>query len=340
MMVKKRITSVDVAREASVSQSTVSRVLSGNGRFTPQTKERVLSAAYKLGYKPNALARSLTTQRSNLVGIVMADITNPFYPNVLEKFTLRFQELDKQVLLFHVPPNGDVDDILPRALQYQMEAMIIASATISSEIANECARQGMTVILFNRYALDSAVSAVSCDNLRGGEMVADYLLNLGKQRLAFIAGNENTSTNIDREKGFRNRLQAHGITQYQREPGTYSFQSGFDAAIRLLNQDNPPDAIFCANDIIAMGCMDAARFELGMRIPDELCVVGFDDIPACRRPSYALTTIRQPVSKMIDTTIALLNERTKAPGMPPVLRLEPGRLIERASTRQLEQEVG
>lgn len=334
-MAKKRITSVDVARKAGVSQSTVSRVFSGNGHISVETSQRVLKTADQLGYKPNALARSLITQQTNFVGIVMADITNPFYPNVLEKFTMRFQKLGRQVLLFNVPPDNDVDDILPRAMEYQMEAIIITSATISSEMADECARQGLPVIMFNRYANINKVSAVCSDNILGGKMIADYLLDAGSQQVAYIAGTANTSTNIDRELGFANQLRSRGMPHYLREQGTFSYQAGYDAAVRLLDRDDPPDAIFCANDIMAMGCMDAARYELGIRIPDELAVAGFDDIPASRWPTYDLTTVRQPVNKMIDTTISLLTEYRETPDMRPVLRLEPGRLIERGSSRRI-----
>ena len=339
-MVKKRSTSNDVARKAGVAQSTVSRVLNNSGRFSQKTRQRVLQAADELGYKPNALARSLITQQTDFVGIVMADITNPFYPNVLEKFTKRFQELGQLVLLFNVPPDGDVDDILPRAMEYQMGTMIITSATISSEMANECKKQGLNVVLFNRYIKDSNVSAVCCDNVLGGQTAAKYLLDKGSRRLAYVAGDENTSTNIDRAKGFAGYLKARGMDDYLLEPGTYSYKSGYNAALRLLDRDDPPDAIFCANDIIAMGCMDAARFELDISIPDDLAIIGFDDIPASRWPPYDLTTIRQPVNKMIDTTLELLNELSNKPDMGSVMRVVPGRLIERGSTRKVSDFEG
>ncbi len=333
-MAGKRITSIDVAHKAGVAQSTVSRVLNGSGNFSEETRNRVLQVANELGYKPNALARSLITRRSDFIGIVMADITNPFYPNVLEKFNKRFQALGMQVLLFTVPPDDDVDDILPRAMEYQLEALIITSATISSEMADECAQMGLPVVMFNRYAKDSHVHAVCCDNVMGGQLAADYLFNIGSQRLAYIAGTENTSTNIDREKGFADQLQLHGVSTYLRETGTYSYQSGYNAAIRLLQRDNPPDAIFCANDIIAMGCMDAARYRMGLHIPKDLAVVGFDDIPASGWPSFALTTIRQPVNKMIDSTLDLIAEHQEKSDMAPVMKLVPGRLIERESTQR------
>lgn len=327
------MTSIDVARLAGVSQSTVSRTFSPNGKVSQGSRQKVLAAAQQLGYKPNAIARSLSTQRTNIIGIVMSYITSPFYPYVLEKFTERLQTLGRQVLLFNAAPNQEVDDILPLVLQYQVDGLIITSATLSSEMVDECVAHGTPVILFNRYVLGANASAVCCDNAEGGRVVANFLLDTAHKRLAYIAGKENTSTNTDREKGFTDRLRERGQLEWQREEGNYSYESGYEAAKRLLQRDDRPDAIFCANDIMALGAMDAARFEMGLKVPEELSIIGFDDIPSASWPSYALTTIRQPVNQMIQTTIDLLMERLEEPQAKPVLKLMPGPLIKRGSVR-------
>jgi len=223
-------------------------------------------------------------------------------------------------------------------LQYRVDGLIITSATLSSEMADECARSGVPVILFNRYVRGANVSAVCCDNVEGGRSVADHLLDTGHRRLAYIAGKENTSTNIDREKGFTNRLRERGILHWLREQGEYTYESGYEAAKRLLQQDNPPDAIFCANDIMALGAIDAARHVVGLKVPEDVSIVGFDDIPTANWPSYSLTTIRQPVNQMIEATIELLLERFETPDIEPVLQLVPGPLIQRASTRTTNDE--
>ena len=330
-MSTKRMTSIDVARLAGVSQSTVSRTFSPKGKVSEQSRQKVLAAAQQLGYKPNAIARSLSTQRTNIIGIVMSYITSPFYPYVLEKFTQRLHDLGRQVLLFNAGPNQEVDDILPLVLQYQVDGLIITSATLSSEMVDECVAHGTPVILFNRYVLGTNASAVCCDNAEGGRVVANFLLDTGHKRLAYIAGKENTSTNIDREKGFTQRLRERGLLEWQREEGNYTYESGYEAAKRLLQRHARPDAIFCANDIMALGAMDAARFEMGLKVPEELSIIGFDDIPAAGWPSYALTTIRQPVNQMIQATLDLLIERLEAPQTEPVLKLMPGPLIKRGS---------
>ncbi len=332
-MAAKRVTSFDVARLAGVSQSTVSRSFSFESRVSQKTREKVLAAAKQLGYKPDAIARSLSTQQSNIIGIVMADITSPFYPYVLAKFSSRLQDQGRQVLLFNAAPDQEVDDILPLVLQYRVDALIITSATISSAVADECAQSGSPVILFNRYVLGANASAVCCDNVEGGRMVANFLLDTGHKKLAYISGKQDTSTNIDRKKGFTDRLRERGYINWWLEQGEYTYESGYEAAKRLLQQDDPPDAIFCANDIMALGAMDAARFEVGIRVPEELSIVGFDDIPPAAWPSYSLTTIRQPVSQMIEATFELLFERLENPELGPAFKLIPGLLIQRNSTR-------
>jgi len=191
----RRATSIDVAKAAGVAQSTVSRAFKGEN-VSPAVRQRVLQVAEQLGYQPSAIARSLSTQRTDIVGIVMADITSPFYPYVLDKFTQRLHEIGMRVLLFNTPPHRDVDEALPLVLQYQVDTMIITSATLSTAMSEECARLGIPVILFNRYVPNTQASAVCCDNVAGGRLVADLLLNRGHQRLAYITGLENTSTTM------------------------------------------------------------------------------------------------------------------------------------------------
>lgn len=336
-MSSQRVTSKDVARLAGVSQPTVSRTFSGGEQVAPDTREKVLEAARKLGYQPNAIARSLITQRTNIVGIVMADITNPFYPNVLEKFIQRLQDIGRQVLLFDVTPEQHIDDIIPLVLQYQVDALVLTSATLSSEMADECADRGTPVILFNRTVPGANASSVSCDNYGGGRLVADLFLDAGHQRPAYIAGKENTSTNIDREAGFTERLEERGVTDWLREPGEYTYDSGYAGAERLLRRDSPPDAIFVANDIMAMGAIDAAR-DLDVPVPDAVSIIGFDDIPAADWSAYKLTTIRQPVNQMIERTVDVLQKRLESPNLAPVTEAIPGRLIRRDSARLVESE--
>jgi DNA-binding LacI/PurR family transcriptional regulator len=332
-MTHKQPTSNDVARLAGVAQSTVSRAFDPSSRISTETRARVMTAAAELGYQPNVIARSLITQRTDIVGIVMANLTaSHFYPGVLEKFTHRLQEMGKQVLLLKAPPNRSVDEMLPQVLGYQVDALIIASMTPGNETIDVSSRGGRPVILFNRYVLDTSAHVVCCDNCQGGRLAADFLIDAGHNRIAFIAGDQNTTTNLMREKGFADQLRQRGHGEFIREQAVYSYEAGREAARRLLTGDNPPEAIFCAADIIALGVMDAARHELGLRIPEELSVVGFDDIPLAAWPAYNLTTIRQPVDEMITATLELLNRDDEETPSSDV-RILPVELIVRGSTR-------
>lgn len=332
----KRITSLDVARQAGVSQSTVSRVFSTNSpNVSAKARAKVLQAAAELGYQPNAIARMMSTNRTNIIGIVMANITSPFYPYVLEKFLQRLQAIERQTLLFTASENQSVDDILPLALSYQVDGLIITSATLSSDMAEQCAQSGTPVILFNRTVQNTTVSAVCADNFAGARLIADVLLDAGHERLAFIAGTPNTSTSQEREKGFFGRLRERGYTKRQYAHGDYTYESGYEAAKELLSHRNPPDAIFCASDIMAIGALDAIR-EHGLLIPDDVSVIGFDDLPMSSWGAYQLTTVRQDVDIMIDKAIELLLERIDNPQAPAKIERVTGQLIIRRSTRTSE----
>ncbi len=332
-MAKNQITSIDVAKLAGVSQPTVSRAFDPNSPVSATTRARVLAAATEIGYMPNAIARSLKSDSTNIIGIVMVNLASSFfYPNVLEKFTHQLQAMGKQVLLFSAQPDRSVDEVLPQVLGYQVDALIIASTTPGQEIIEACTRMGTPVVLFNRFAPDTQANVVCCDNEDGGRQAANALLDAGHQRIAYMAGASGTATNQMREKGFMEQLAARGYGECMRDEGAYTYENGRFAARRLLDRDNPPDAIFCAADMMALGALDVARYELGIRVPDDLSIIGFDDIPMASWPSYDLTTIRQPVEQMVDTAIQrICHEKDQIP--TGVIDLLPGQLIRRGSVR-------
>lgn len=331
----KKATSIEVAKRAGVSQSTVSRVFSSNSpNVSGKVRQRVLKASQELGYQPNAIARMMSTRQTNIVGIVMATITSPFYPYVLEKFLRELQAIDRQVLLFTASDNQSIDDILPLALQYQVDALIITSATLSSEMAAASMQSGTPVILFNRSVSDPNLSAVCADNIAGGRLAANVLLDTGHERLAFVAGIQNTSTTQDRERGFKAQLHERGYTDWQRAQGYYTYESGYQAAQTLLANPQPPDAIFCANDIMAIGAIDAIRAH-GLRLAEDISVIGFDNIPMAQWGAYQLTTISQEVDAMIQQTIQLMLEKLELPESPSRIEQIAGQLIIRSSVRNL-----
>ncbi len=296
-------------------------------------RRKVMAAARQLGYRPNAIGRILSQQASRIIGLVMIRFWNPFYTRLIEEFTSDLQARGYWVLLLNVADDAEMEQAVPAALQYQIDGLIITSATLSSSLAEECARVGTPVVLFNRYGLNSQVNAVCCDNLAGGRMAADALASAGCCRPAYIGGEPGSSTNRDREQGFTDRIAERGLSVYARESGDYSYESGHAAAHRLLASQPQPDAIFCANDLMAMAAVDVARSDYGLRVPEDLSVIGFDDIDMASWPKYSLTTIRQPVDRMVDATIEVLLQAIHQPQTERVVRFLSPSVVVRDSVR-------
>ena len=324
------VTAFDVAREAGVSQSTVSRAFSTSTHVSSATRERVLETASRLGYRPNAIARSLNTQKSRLIGIVLGDLANPFYGDVLAKLNQALYQRGVGSLVLTPRRDQPIDDLIPALLEYQVDGVVITSATLSSEMAAHCQRLGIPVVLFNRNVADQSIASVQCDNIAGGVLVADLFAAGGHTRPAFITGIQATSTNQDRFEGFARRLTELGVAEPAVARGDYTYEGGFNACIELLVRSDRPDFLFCANDITAMGALDAARSELGLSVPDDLSIIGFDDIPAASWPIYQLTTVRQRINRMIDATVSMLFEREAV--QATTVRV-PGNLMMRRTVR-------
>ena len=329
---------IDVARVAGVSQAAVSRVFTPGGSVSEEIRTKVMTAVEELGYRPNVIARSLVQNSTNIIGMVVKRFTNPFYAHMIQDFTRALQDQGYWTLVLNIAENQELEDALPMALQYQVDGLIITSATLSSRLAEECARSGTPVVLFNRYVSDGRTHVVSCDNYEGGRLVADALLDAGHTRLAYIAGEESSSTNRDREIGFISRLKERGHNLALRESaGDYSYELGYEAVNRLLQSNSPPDAIFCANDLIAMGAIDLARYKFNIKVPEQLSVIGFDDIPSAAWLSYEITTVRQPFGKLVESTIQILMEAINTPTSEVMMKMISPTLIWRNSVRPKEQ---
>jgi DNA-binding LacI/PurR family transcriptional regulator len=331
---KPRVTLRDLARDLDLSVATVSRAFHENAGIASETRREVLKRATELEYRPNPLARSLITKRTHIAGIVAADITNPFYPEVLNGLTEALQTIEMNVMLVSASPSRSSDEALRLILRYQPDIAILLAATLTSAAAQACRQAGTPVIFFNRYVSDGGSWAVTCDNVSGGRQIADHLIDRGHKRLAYVAGRPDASTTVDRWKGFHERCVKRGIPPpIREEAGAFGYQSGYAAATRLLARTPRPDAVFGANDIVALGAMDAARREFGLRVPDDLSVVGFDDIAMASWPPYSLTTLRQPTTEMVEITVDVARKLMQRPSAKPKIIRLPGTLIERGTTR-------
>ena len=330
----RRATSYDVARVAGVSQSTVSRALAAGAPISAPLRKKVLSAARRLNYHPNAAARSLTTKRSRAVGFFLPNIGNPIYPFVLDAFGRQLRQHDRQVLL--LPHVDSADEALAWLMQFQLEGLVITAASplgLSKAIALKCVKIGIPIVLFNRYFSDVRASSVNCENERGGAVAAETLVSGGHRRFAFIGGSEPTSSHTDRRAGFVARLRELGAPPPSIETTAFSYEGGYSAGLKLLSRKMRPDAIFCVTDSVALGVLDAARYGHRLGVPEDVSIMGFDDVPMAAWQGNGLSTIRLPVEEMTKRAVELLKRATDdAPRVAQIINIA-GELVIRTSTR-------
>jgi DNA-binding LacI/PurR family transcriptional regulator len=322
--------SVDVARLAGVSRSAVSRAFTLGAFIAPETRRKVLDAAAMLGYSPNAIARSLITQRTNIIGVVTTDLRNPFHAALLQEIGDLLQAKGFASLLM-IAGRDNLDSLVPKLLSYQVDGFILTAVMLSSTMAARCDEIGKPVVLVDRYIESDTITSISSDNLGGGAEVADFLIDGDHQRIAFMAGVRETSSSRDRERGFRDRLAERGRRLYATDCGDYDPHESATAARRLLSMTPRPDAIFCANDVMAMATVDVARNEFGLEVPSDLSVVGYDNVAASLH--YGLTTVGQDVHQMaIQATTALFN-RLGSAALPTERQTVASHLVVRDSAR-------
>ncbi|WP_209507344.1 MULTISPECIES: LacI family DNA-binding transcriptional regulator [unclassified Ruegeria] len=332
-MATQKVTSLEVARLAGVSQSAVSRVFTPGASASKKTVEKVRKAAKELGYRPNVLARAVVSGKSRIIGLVVAYLNNQFYPEALEKLTNTLQERGYHVLIFMAShESGNIDNVVEEILDFQVEGIIAASVALSSDLSDRCRTAGIPMVLFNRAQDDTAMSSVTSDNVAGGRKAAEFLLAAGHQKIGYIAGWEGASTQRDRETGFVATLQKAGVTLHAREVGNFSTKEARQATLRMFEAD-PPDAVFVANDHMAVSVMDTLRFELGLNVPGDVSVIGYDDVTVASWPAYNLTTIRQPANRMVTETVDILLGKIEDPDAGPRRVEIDGPLIVRGSAR-------
>lgn len=327
------VTSWQVAKHAGVSQSAVSRTFTPGASISPKTRAKVLASAKELGYRPNAIARSLITNRSRIIAVVMAYLENLFYPDVLEELGRRLAEENYHLLLFTGFMDRDSDPVFDQLMQYRADGIILASTSLSSELSEECATAGIPVVLFNRTTGRDAVSSVTTRNRDGGKKIADFLVAGGHTSFGYIAGLENSSTNRDRFLGYSEGLKAHGFERITIGTGNYSRSDAEDAARQMLAHPDRPEAIFVANDHMAVAVMDVARHEFNLSIPADLSIVGYDDVGPARWTSYGITTMSQPLKKMVEATVDILMDQITSGEIEAEHRILSGELVVRTSAR-------
>jgi DNA-binding LacI/PurR family transcriptional regulator len=330
---KPGVTSSQVAEHAGVSQSAVSRTFTPGASISPKTRQKVLASAKELGYRPNAIARSLITNRSRIIAVVMAYLENLFYPEVLEELGRALASENYHLLLFTGFIDRHSDPVFDQLMQYRVDGIILASTSLSSELSEECATAGIPVVLFNRTTERDAVSSVTTRNREGGRRIAEFLVAGGHKSFGYIAGLQSSSTNRDRQQGFTEGLAAHGFTDITIEHGNYTRADAEQAARVVLARPDRPEALFVANDHMAVAVMDVARHELGLTIPNDLSIIGYDDVGPARWPSYSITSMSQPLKRMVESTVDILMDQIASGEIEPEHRVLTGDLVVRGSAR-------
>jgi len=321
----------DVARLAGVSQAAVSRAFSPGGSISDATRAKVLQAAQQLGYRPNLLARSLITGRSGIIGVVIGNPRNPFFLEALDALSRRMSRAGRHLLVFTAGADDDADHLVEDLLKFRVDSLVLMSATLSSGLAERCASEGIPVIFFHRRSrLSGRYASVTGANRVGAGRVAAHLIEQGYRKPAYMAGLENSSTSRERESGFVGELAAAGLPRPPKAFGNYDRAGAFVAARRLLTLQPRPDAIFCANDMMALATIEIARHEFGLDIGRELGVAGFDDIEGACWPSFSLTTYSQPIEAMIEKVSEIILAPDEGTDLPHI-RVE-GELKVRNST--------
>lgn len=320
-----------ISEAAGVSVSTVSRALKGNRRISEQTRTEVVEIARQLGYLPNAHARSLVTRRSGLIGFVMGDVYNPFYPEMLDSLVRRAAARSLRLMVLHVGREPLQMSTIESLLQYQMDGCIISSAELTSKAAEVCRTHRLPMVAMNRVPRMNNC-AVSCHNEAGGRVLGELLVAAGHRQIAIVAGTPNTSTSGDREAGLTAALAAYDLKPFARLEGGSTYEGGLAAGQALTKARRQPDAVFAVNDIMAFGVIDALR-QSGLRVPDDISVVGFDDVHAASWANYDLTTVSQPIDAMVERALDLLDARMKEPDTPGENAFIVGELRVRTSSR-------
>jgi len=323
----------DVAERAGVSRSAVSRTFTEGASVSAKTRAKVEKAALELGYSPNALASSLTTGRTKLIGLISNNFHNPLFLEVFDLFTRGLQDRGLRPLLVNLSDETDPAQSVQMLRQYSVDGVIVASSTLAPSFAEAFKHAGMPVVhSFGRFSTAPNVHVVGIDNVAAGRMAAEALIARGYKRVAFLGGPEKATSTQDRAFGFfgalRERPEIEVTISYA---SAYSFDAGRVEMTRLLMTD-PAEAYFCGDDVLSVGALSAVQ-EAGLSVPGDIGLIGLNDMDMARWQNIDLTTIRQPIAEIIGASIELVVGTIEAPDRHPETRLFPCRVVERGTLR-------
>jgi len=292
-----------------------------------------MRVARDLGYTPNAIARSLITRRSNLIAVIISNLTNLYYPEVLSELSTQASAGGMRILLFTLPAESSIDDTLEQVWQYRVDG-VISAARLSPEQVALFDKHGVPLVFYNRFLRETPVNAVFCDQSDGARTLVSRLYDAGHRKFGVVGCPPDSVVGRERIDATLDRLKELGIKDVTVVPGNYDYDSGVNGLHEIVRRmRRPPHAVICANDVTAIGCMDAARFDLGLDVPGKISIVGFDGVGPSQWSSYRLTTLRQPVQRMAQAALSMLRDRVENPNLPPERRVFTGTIVDGASAR-------
>ncbi|MFK7992721.1 MAG: LacI family DNA-binding transcriptional regulator [Granulosicoccus sp.] len=328
------VTLKDVAEAAGVSRSAVSRAFTDGASVSASMRLKVEKAAQELGYTPNALASSLTTGRTRLIGLVSNNFHNPIFLEVFDLFTRGLQERGLRPLLVNLSDETDPANSLKMLRQYSVDGVVVASSTLTPAFSEAFRDANMPVVhSFGRHTSTPNVHVVGIDNIECGRIAARELIARGYKRVAFLGGPKTATSTQDRLEGFKAELALHSDLQLTYSyASAYSFDAGRLEMLRLL-ADEPAEAYFCGDDVLSIGALSAVR-DAGLEVPDDIGIIGLNDMEMSSWQNINLTTIHQPIRQIIDSSIELIVAMLEEPDRYPEARLFPSKVIERGTLRE------
>tara|TARA_R110001583_G_scaffold2233_7_gene16419 strand:- start:3216 stop:4223 length:1008 start_codon:yes stop_codon:yes gene_type:complete len=330
----KKVTSYDVAREAGVSQSAVSRVFRPGLSVSQKTRDKVMTTANRMGYRPNAIARMLITKQSGMVAVIVSSRANVNYPEVLSQVSKQLAAQNKRVLLFTLDDAEGVDELFEQIWTFQVDGVIALAAHFESDRLAQFEQHDIPVVLYNRNVPDSTANTVSCNHELGIKQLIIELENNNPKKYLVLSGPRDSDVANERREIAIKLLKQFAVEDVSILYGDYSYQSGRDCLAKWLQKNPAPDAIICSNDTMAIGVIDEARENHGIHIPNDISVVGFDGITSSAWQSYQITTIKQPVEQLVKAAVGMLLDRIENPDLPPEARVLTGVLIKGNSVKR------
>jgi DNA-binding LacI/PurR family transcriptional regulator len=330
----KNVTSYDVAREAGVSQSAVSRVFRPGLSVSKKTRDKVTETANRMGYRPNAIARMLITKQSGMVAVIVSSRANVNYPEVLSQVSKQLAARNKRVLLFTLDDVEGLDELFEQIWTFQVDGVIALAAHFESDRLAQFEQHDIPVVLYNRNVPDAMANTVCCNHELGIKQLITELEKNNPKKYLVLSGPKDSDVANERREIAIKLLKQFAIEDVSILYGDYSYQSGRDCLAEWLQKNPAPDAIICSNDTMAIGVIDEARENHGLHIPNDISVVGFDGITSSAWQSYQITTIKQPVEQLVKAAVGMLLERIENPDSPPEARVLTGALIKGNSVKR------